>query len=120
MVQARKSKNVALIDFILQIVHSLTPLYLRQACTIIPHNTDNYQLRRNNSFHLPIIKKEIFSKSCFPKPIRDLNTLSTDIKQSVTVTEFKTKIKIYMSLLRETSYFHTDTVGLKLFTVDCV
>ena len=49
-----------------KIIHSLTPIYLRQACTIIPHNTDNYQLRRSNSFLLPIIKKEIFSKSYFP------------------------------------------------------
>ena len=76
-----------------KIVHSLTPLYLRQACTIIPHNTDNYQLRRNNSFLLPIIKKEIFSKSYFPKTIRDWNNLSNDIKQSLTLTESKTKIE---------------------------
>ena len=43
-----------------KIIHSLTPVYLRQACTIIPQNTDNYQSRQNNSCLLPIIEKEIF------------------------------------------------------------
>ena len=82
-----------------KIVHSLTPIYLRQACTIIPHNTDNYQLCRNNLFLFPIIKKEICSKSYFPKTIRDWNNLSNDTKQALPLTEFKTKIKnIYESL----------------------
>ena len=48
-----------------KIVHSLTPLYLRQAYTSIPYKTDNYQLRRNNSFLLPIIKKRNILKVIF-------------------------------------------------------
>ena len=27
-----------------KIVHALTPIYLRQACTIIPHSTNNYNM----------------------------------------------------------------------------
>ena len=42
---------------------------------------------------IPIIKKEIFLKSYFPKTIRDWKKLSNDIKQSLTLTEFKIKIK---------------------------
>ena len=42
------------------IVNSLSPPYLRQICNLIPHNTDAYNLRRNNSLIVPFIRKEIF------------------------------------------------------------
>ena len=76
-----------------KIVNSLSPPYLRQICNLIPHNTDAYNLRRNNSLLVPFIRKEIFSKSFFPKTIHEWNNLSDEIKRSNSVNAFKTKLK---------------------------
>ena len=76
-----------------KIVKSLSPPYLRQICNLIPHNTDAYNLRRNNSLLVPFIRKEIFSKSFFPKTIREWNNLSTETKESDSVKSFKNKLK---------------------------
>ena len=40
-----------------KIVDSLSPPYLRQICNLIPHNTNAYNLRRNNSILVPFIRK---------------------------------------------------------------
>ena len=76
-----------------KIVNSLVPTYLQQACRLISHNADNYRLRRNNSILVPIIRKETFSKSYFPKTIREWNNLSNEIKASESVNIFKSKMK---------------------------
>ena len=76
-----------------KIVNSLSPPYLRQICSLIPHNTDAYNLRRNNSLLVPFIQKEIFLKYFFPKTMREWNNLSDEIKRSDSVNAFKTKLK---------------------------
>ena len=76
-----------------KIANSLTPSYLQQTCRLIPHNTNNYRLRRNNSFLVPFIRKEIFSKSYFPKTIREWNNMSNEIKASGSLNIFKSKLK---------------------------
>ena len=75
-------------------MNSLSPPYLRQICHLIPHSTDAYNLRKNNSLLVPFIRKEIFSKSFFPKTIREWNNLSADIKASDSVKSFKNKLKV--------------------------
>ena len=77
-----------------KIVNSLSPPYLRQICNLIPHNTDAYNLRRNNSLLVPFIRKEIFSKSFFPKTIREWNNLTADIKGSDSLNSFKNGLKV--------------------------
>ena len=62
--------------------YKMTPQYLKHLWYLIPHNINNYQLRRNNSFLVPLIHKESFSKSYFPTTIRDWNKLPNDAKQS--------------------------------------
>ena len=76
-----------------KIVNSLSPPYLWQICNLIPHNTDAYNLRRNNSLLVPFIHKEIFCKSFFPKTVREWNNLSVDTKRSESVQSFKNKLK---------------------------
>ena len=76
-----------------KIIKSLTPPYLRNICNLIPHNTDTYNLRRNNSLLVPFIRKEIFSKSFFPKTIREWNNLSLEMKESDSINIFKEKLK---------------------------
>ena len=49
--------------------------------------------RRNNSILVPIIRKETFSKSYFPKTIREWNNLSNETKASESVNIFKSKMK---------------------------
>ena len=51
-------------------------------------------LRRNNSLFVPFIGKEIFSKSFFPKTIREWNNVSDEIKRSNSVNSFKTKLHV--------------------------
>ena len=41
-----------------------------------------------------LVRKEIFSKSLFPKTIREWNNLSADIKGSDSVNSFKNKLKV--------------------------
>ena len=70
-----------------RISHRLVLFYkifndLTHLCNLIPHNTNNYQLRRNKSFLVQLIHWESFSKSYFPKTIRDWNNLPNDVKQS--------------------------------------
>ena len=75
-----------------KIANSLAPAYLQQTCRLVPHNTDNYRLRRNNSFLVPFVKREIFSKSYFPKAIREWNNLSNEIKASGSLIIFESKL----------------------------
>ena len=76
-----------------KIIKSLTPPYLRNICNLIPHNTNTYNLRRNNSLLVPFIRKEIVSKSFFPKTIREWNNLSLELKESDSINIFKEKLK---------------------------
>ena len=88
-----------------KILNDLTPQYLKQLCNLIPHNTNNYQLRRNNSFLIPFIHRESFSKSYFPKTIRDWNKLPNDVKQSQSLNIFKTRIRsLYEPLVQNKLY----------------
>ena len=50
-----------------KILNDLTPQYLKQLCNLIPHNTYNYQLRRNNSFLVSLIHRESFSNLIFQR-----------------------------------------------------
>ena len=85
-------------------MNSLSPPYLRQICNLIIHNTDAYNLRRNNSLLVPFIRKEMFSKSFFPKTIREWNNLSADIKGSDSVKSFKNKLKVIYSRKKQSNY----------------
>ena len=86
-------------------LNDLTPQYLKQLCNLIPHNTNNYQFRRNNSFLVPLIHRESFSKSYFPKTIRDWNKLPNDVKQSQSLNIFKTRIRsLYEPLVQNKLY----------------
>ena len=76
-----------------KIANSLAPAYLQQERRLVPHNTDNYRLRRNNSFLVPFVRREIFSKSYFPKTICKWNNLSNEIKASGSLNIFKSKLK---------------------------
>ena len=88
-----------------KILNDLTPQYLKQLCNLIPHNTNNYQLRRNNSFLVPFIHRKSFSKSYFPKTIRDWNKLPNDVKQSQSLNIFKTRIRsLYEPLVQNKLY----------------
>ena len=88
-----------------KILNYLTPPYLKHLCNLLPHNTNNYQLRRNNSFIVPLIHRESFSKSYFPKTIRDWNKLLNDVKQSQLLNIFKTRIRpLYEPLLHNKLY----------------
>ena len=88
-----------------KILNDLTPQYLKHLCNLIPHNTNNYQLRRNNSFLVPLIHRESFSKSYFPKTIRDWNKLPNDVKQSQCLNIFKTRIRsLYEPLVQNKLY----------------
>ena len=87
-----------------KILNNLAPRYLKCLCNLTSHNTNNYLLRRN-SFLVPTIHRESFSKSFFPKTIRDWNNLANSIKQSQSLTIFKTKIKsLYEPLVQNKLY----------------
>ena len=74
-----------------KILNDLTSQYLKHLCNLIPHN--NYHLRRNSSFLVPLIHRVSFSKSYFPKTIRDWNKLPNDAKLSQSLNIFKTIIR---------------------------
>ena len=90
---ANRRTNHRLVYFY-KILNNLAPKYLKRLCNLTSHNTNNYLLRRNNSFLVPTIHvhRESFSKSCFPKTIQDWNNLANSIKQSQSLTIFKAKI----------------------------
>ena len=86
-------------------LNNLAPQYLKRLCNLTSHNTNNYLLRRNNSFLVPTIHRASFSKSFFPKTIRNWNNLANSIKQSQSLTIFKTKIKsLYAPLVQNKLY----------------
>ena len=86
-------RKVQRLTLFYKIIKSLTPPYLRNICNLVPHNTDTYNLRRNNSLLVPFIRKEIFSKSFLPKTIREWNNLSLELKESDSINLFKEKLK---------------------------
>ena len=101
---ANRRTNHRLVLFY-KILNNLAPQYLKRLCNLTSHNTNNYLLRRNNSFLVPAIHRESFSKSFFPKTIRDWNNLANSIKQSQSLTIFKTKIKsLYEPLVQNKLY----------------
>ena len=61
---ANRRTNHRLVYFY-KILNNLAPKYLKRLCNLTSHNTNNYLLRRNNSFLLPTIHvhRESFSKS---------------------------------------------------------
>ena len=69
-------------------------------------NTNNYQLRRNNSFLVRLFHRESFSKSYFPKTIRDWNRLPNDVKQSQSLNIFKTRIRSLYEPLVQNKLYH--------------
>ena len=92
-----------------KILNDLTPQYLKHLFNLIPHNTNNYQLRRINFFLVPLIHRESFSKSYFAKTIRDWNKLPNDVIQSQSLNIFKTRIRsLYEPLVQNKlhSYGH--------------
>ena len=101
---ANRRTNHRLVLFY-KILNNLAPQYLKRLCNLTSHNTNNYLLRRNNSFLVPTIHRESFSKSFFPKTIRDWNNLANSIKQSQSLTIFKTKVKsLYEPLVQNKLY----------------
>ena len=83
----------------------MTPQYLKHLCNIIPHTTNNYQLRRNSSFLVSLSHRESFSKSYFPKTIRDWNKLPNDVKEHQSLNIFKTRIRsLYKPLVQHKLY----------------
>ena len=48
-------------------LNNLAPQYLKRLCNLTSHNTNNYLLRRNNSFLVPTINGESFSIFFFQK-----------------------------------------------------
>ena len=92
MVKLGKQENKSQ-ALVYKILNNLAPQYLKRLCNLTSHNTNNYLHRRNNPFLVPTIHRESFSKSFFPKTIRDWNNLANSIKQSQSLTIFKAKIK---------------------------
>ena len=80
-------------------------------------NTDTYNLRRNNSLLVPFIRKEIFSKSFFPKTIREWNNLSLDLKEADSINIFKEKLNGYMEPIKVKSCILMAMVGIPLIIV---
>ena len=90
-----------------KIYRSLTPPYLRDICNLVPHNTDTYNLRRNHSILIPFIRRELFSKSFYPKTIREWNNLSLETKESESLHIFKEKLKrLYGHNISKKLYAH--------------
>ena len=83
---------------------SLTPPYLRDICNLVLHNMDAYNLRRNHSIH---IRRELFSKSFYPKTIRKWNNLSLETKGSQSLHIFKENLKrLYGHNISKKLYAH--------------
>ena len=62
-----------------KVLNNLAPQYQKRLCNLTSHNANNYLLRRNNSFIVPSIHRELFSNSFFPKTFRDWNNLAKSI-----------------------------------------
>ena len=98
----RTSHGLVLFD---KMLNDLTPQYLKHLCNLMPHNTNNYQLRSNSSFLVPLIHRESFSKSYFPKTIRDWNKLPNDVKLSQSLNISKSRIRsLYEPLVQNKLY----------------
>ena len=69
---------------------------------------------------MSFIRKEIFSKSFFPKTIREWNNLSADIKGSDSVKSFKNKLKVIYGPKEAKNYLHMDMAGPRQIIVECV
>ena len=56
---AKRRTNQMLVLFY-KLLNNLAPQYLNHLCNLTSHNTNNYLLRRNNSFLVPTIHRESF------------------------------------------------------------
>ena len=63
--------------------------------------------RRNHSILIPFIRRELFSKSFYPKTIREWNNLSLETKESESLHIFKEKLKrLYGHNISKKLYAH--------------
>ena len=91
-ISLRHSNAVAIMLF--KIKHDFSPEYLR--ILLPPENTDRttYQLRNRENTHIPAARLESFKRSFFPFSTRVWNDLPSDLRNSRSLEEFKTKVQI--------------------------
>ena len=78
---------------IFKIQNNFAPQYL---CDICPRNIrviSNYGFRNIKNIQTPISHKNYYLNSFFPSTVRNWNNLSLDIRSSLSVATFKSKLK---------------------------
>ncbi len=73
--------------------HGDLPDYLNDLFPLTVAEGNPYNLRNNNNFTTLARRTEIYSKSVIPSSIKIWNELNSDIRESTSLSTFKTKIK---------------------------
>ena len=83
-----------------KMINGLTPAYLQHLIPERVQQLSRYSLRNSQNFSLPVSRTVTYSTSFLPSTIRDWNSLSTDLKNAVSIASFKKTLTL-LSLLHQ-------------------
>ena len=86
--QNRRNKHKLVIFY--KIMHGHSPYYLRDLVPPLVQETSNYNLRNANNIQTFASKTNLFYNSFSPSSVRAWNSLSEEIKQTSSLSAFKT------------------------------
>ncbi len=81
------------LTYMYKIVNGLVPHYLQTLCTQRVHERTTYNLRNRNNLIVPYTRTVSFSRSFIPSSIRLWNNLQIDIRESQTLSSFKSTLR---------------------------
>lgn len=88
--QSRRNKHK--LFHLYKIINGLTPEYLQSLMPPRVHELTRYSLRNNNDFAIPVSRTAIYINSFLPSALRDWNTLDQDVRNSSSLSIFKTRV----------------------------
>ena len=83
----------AKLTMIFKIKNSLAPSYLTELLPPEVQARTTYNLRNNRNIQIPLSRLEVFKRSFFPSAITLWNNLSNQVRNSVSIQEFKRVLK---------------------------
>ena len=93
--------------YLYKMAHNLTPPYLSNLCPPTIASISRYPTRNSNSLRVPRCRTSCFQTSFLPSTIRHWNGLSIEIRNSPSLSIFKTILKKQFSSTRPPIYYST-------------
>jgi hypothetical protein len=79
--------------FMYKCYHEMVPSYISDIIPPIRGDTNRYPLRNNDNINLPFFRTLISQQSCIPSSIQAWNNLDNNVRNSPTLTSFRSSVR---------------------------